>query len=100
MRALAGMLHKCGLLRQGNKNLVPYASRMYRKGSDETAMGFKETFFRECKPHFLGVWDTVKSVGLFVPRKFPNAKLNEDVACGYHAVAIDGKRRKFRGIEP
>jgi len=95
-RALAGMLHKCGLLKKGNRNLIPYATRTYRRDSDEVAKGFKDTFSRECKPRLVGVWDTVKAVGLFIPRKFPNAKLNGDVAYGYHALAIDEKRSKFR----
>jgi uncharacterized protein (DUF2235 family) len=90
------MLHKCGLLEKGSNNLIPYATRMYRKGKDDVAAGFKTTFSRECKPHFVGVWDTVKSVGLITPRKFPNAVLNPDVKYAYHAVAIDEKRSKFR----
>ncbi len=96
VRALAGMLHKCGLLDKGLKNLIPYASRMYRKGKRDVAKGFKATYSRECKPHMVGVWDTVKSVGLVIPRKFPSARLNEDVKFGYHAVSIDEKRSKFR----
>jgi uncharacterized protein (DUF2235 family) len=96
VRALAGMLCKCGLLQKGSNNLIPYATNMYRRGKPEVAVGFKKTFSRECKPHFIGVWDTVKSVGLFVPRKFPNAKLNPDVKYGYQALAIDEKRSKFR----
>ncbi len=96
VRALAGMLNKCGLLEKGSNNLIPYASRMYRKGKPDVAAGFKKTFSRVCKPHFVGVWDTVKSVGLFIPRKFPNAKLNPDVANGYHALSIDEQRSKFR----
>ena len=96
VRALAGMLHKCGLLEKGCNNLIPYASNMYRKGSTNVAKGFKRTFCRECRPHFIGVWDTVKSVGLFFPRKFPNATLNEDVSIGRHALAIDEKRSKFK----
>ena len=96
VRALAGMLKKCGLLQKGSNNLIPYATRMYRKGKEEVARGFKETFSRECKPHFVGVWDTVKSIGLFKPRRFPNAKLNEDVKFGFHAVSVDEKRSKFR----
>jgi uncharacterized protein (DUF2235 family) len=95
-RALAGMLNKCGLLVKGSNNLIPYASKMYKRGKDSIAWGFKATFSRECKPHFVGVWDTVKSVGMLIPRKFPNATLNEDVKFGRHAVAIDEKRSKFR----
>lgn len=96
VRALAGMLNKCGLLEKGSNNLIPYASRMYRKDNPDAAAGFKKTFSRECKPHFVGVWDTVKSVGLFIPRKFPNTKLNKDVANGYHALSIDEQRSKFQ----
>ncbi len=96
VRALAGMLYKCGLLQKGSNNLIPYTSRMYRKGKPDVADGFKKTFSRECKPHFVGVWDTVKSVGLFIPRKFPNTKLNPDVANGYHALSIDEQRSKFQ----
>ncbi len=96
VRALAGMLHKCGLLEKGSNNLISYASRMYRYGTPKVAAGFKATFSRECKPHFIGVWDTVVSVGLLWPRKFPNSKLNEDVKYGRHALSIDEKRSKFR----
>ena len=96
VRALAGMLHKCGLLEKGSNNLIPYATRMYRYGSIDIADGFKRTFSRECKPHFVGVWDTVKSIGLFIPRRFPNALLNTDVNVGIQALSIDEKRSKFR----
>jgi uncharacterized protein (DUF2235 family) len=90
------MIHKCGLLEKGSNNLIPYATRMYRYGKSATAAGFKKTFSRECKPHFIGVWDTVKSVGMLIRRKFPNAKLNPDVNIGIHALSIDEKRSKFR----
>lgn len=95
-RALAGMLHKCGLLEKGSNNLISYATRMYRYGKPSTAKGFKKTFSRECRPHFIGVWDTVKSVGLIRSRKFPNAILNPDLNIGIHAISIDEKRSKFR----
>jgi uncharacterized protein (DUF2235 family) len=96
VRALAGMIYKCGLLHKGSNNLIPYATRMYRYGEKELADGFKKTFSRDVRIHFIGVWDTVKSVGLFIPRKFPDSKLNPDVEIGRHAVSIDEKRSKFR----
>ena len=65
VRVLAGMLYKYGLLTKGSDNLIPYITRVYEdKGNDDTAAGFKSSFCRECKPHFIGVWDTVASVGL------------------------------------
>lgn len=96
VRALAGMLYKCGLLQKGSNNLIPYASRMYRYGKPKVAKGFKETFSRECKPHFIGVWDTVESVGLISPRRFSNRLLNQDVLFARHAISVDERRSKFR----
>lgn len=95
-RSLAGMLHKCGLLEDGCTNLIPDISKLYSgQNNRELAAGFKKTFCRECKPHFIGVWDTVESLGYFLGKKFPNNILNPDVKYGYQAVAIDEKRKKF-----
>ena len=96
VRALAGMLHKCGLLQKGSNNLVPYASRIYnRRDNDDIATGFKETYSYECKPYFIGVWDTVGSMGWFWGKKFFDTFLNEDVSYGYQAISIDERRRHF-----
>ena len=93
VRSLAGMLHKVGLFQAGNMNLVPYAWKMYDK-DERLCQEFKETCSRICKPHFIGVWDTVGSV--FGKRKrFLDPTLNADVTYGLHAVAIDEKRKKF-----
>src|SRR5712692_5991113 len=65
-RALCGLLQMCGLLTPGNQALIPYALRLY-KGNDpckfEIAAGFRTTFSIPCSPYFLGLWDTVSSVG-------------------------------------
>ncbi len=96
VRALAGMLHKCGLLEPGSKNLVPYAIKLYnQRDNARVAESFKATYCCECKPYFIGVWDTVASLGWFLGKKFFNTELNPDVTFGYHAVAIDEHRRKF-----
>ncbi len=95
-RALAGMLYKCGLLEQGSKNLVPYAIKLYnQRDNARVAESFKATYCRPCKPYFIGVWDTVASLGWFLGKKFFNAELNPDVTYGYHAMAIDEHRSKF-----
>ena len=98
VRVLAGMLHKCGLLTKGSVNLIPDMARTYyAKGNDKRAEGFKATFSRECKPHFIGVWDTVASVGWLWRRKFyRNTRLNCDVTYGYQALALDERRWHFR----
>ena len=96
VRALAGMLHKCGLLQKGSNNLIPYASKIYnRHDNDDIAAGFKETYSHECKPYFIGVWDTVGSMGWFWGSKFFDTYLNEDVTYGYQAVSTDERRRHF-----
>jgi uncharacterized protein (DUF2235 family) len=95
-RCLAGMLHKVGLLQKGSVNLIPYASSVYNtRGNERVAAGFKETYCQECKPYFIGVWDTVGSLGMLYGKEFFDDRLNEDVANAYHAISIDEKRKKF-----
>ena len=73
VRALGGVIHMFGLLCPGNNGLIPYIIRLYArrtrnaagmKNTFEVADGFKFTFCRDCPLHFVGVWDTVSSVGL------------------------------------
>lgn len=95
-RCLAGMLHKVGLLEAGSLNLIPYATRLYLgKENADIVAGFGRTYGRDCRPHLVGVWDTVASLGWFLGRRFPDDILNEDVIFGIQAVAIHEKRRKF-----
>lgn len=96
VRALAGLLHRCGLLQRGSENLIPYATKMYMRNAPKLAGDFKRTFARPCPVHFLGVWDTVKSVGLFRNPRFPNSALNPDVAHARHAISIDEARSHYR----
>lgn len=96
VRSLGGMLYKCGLLSQNNENLVEYAAKLYNtKDNKEIAAGFKKTFSRPCPVHFIGVWDTVESLILNAGKKFHDAKLNPEVSNGYHALAIDERRKDF-----
>src|SRR6202049_4725527 len=60
---------------------------------------YKKTFCRECKPHFVGVWDTVSSVGwVYNVAQFPGTKAthNPDLKFVRHAVSIDERRAFFR----
>ena len=100
VRSLAGMLHRCGLLRPTAGNLVEYASKLYHQedagGSDATVeAGFRATFARPCPVHFIGVWDTVESLVLNAGRKWHDTRLNPEVSHAYHALAIDERRRDF-----
>jgi len=100
-RAICGMLHIVGLLTRGNEGLIPYAIRMIKnKNIDfKVAASFKKTFSRECKPYFVGVWDTVSSLGwIYNAVRFPftNLARNSDIAIVRHAISIDERRAFFR----
>ena len=96
VRALAGMLNLCGLLERGSVNLVPYVSRIYNNSDQhDVAPGFRQAYCRECRPYFIGVWDTVGSMGWFWGRKFFDATLHHDITYGYHAVSVDECQKKF-----
>lgn len=99
-RALCGMLHVVGLLTEGNEGLIPYAIRMIKSKHIEwdVVFDFKKTFSRECKPHFVGAWDTVSSVGwVYNAVRFPftRATKNPDLNIVRHAISIDERRAFF-----
>ncbi|CEL52147.1 putative protein YEL023C OS=Saccharomyces cerevisiae (strain ATCC 204508 / S288c) GN=YEL023C PE=4 SV=1 [Rhizoctonia solani AG-1 IB] len=98
-RALAGMLHKVGLLPPDNVEQISFAWSMYilssKKGFGESAR-FRKTFCREVKIEFIGVWDTVSSVGILLPRHLPFTKSNPIVKTFRHAVSLDERRAKFK----
>ena len=112
-RFLARMIATVGLLSKGNEEMVPFAYRTYQEyemGSGakfKTAQeaqdymkSFKTTFCRaRTRVHFLGLFDTVSSVGYFeVP--FSRQKFLPDVletaTHVRHAVALDERRCKFK----
>jgi uncharacterized protein (DUF2235 family) len=119
-RVLAGLLHTLGLLPKGNQNLVPYALRLFRSirkatapnGADEHSHlwdlcdAFRWTFAKQVSAtddsrrfpvHFLGLWDTVASVGwVWEPERFPFTYRNPSVHAIRHAVSIDERRWFFR----
>lgn len=111
-RALCGTLHAIGLLTSGNEGLIPYAMRMIKKKhiNFPVLADFKKTFARpvcrecqgwcahDCKPYFVGVWDTVSSVGWVynaVTFPFTRATKNPDFHIMRHAVSIDERRAFF-----
>jgi uncharacterized protein (DUF2235 family) len=105
-RALAGMLHALGLMRPEHENLLEYASNLYQKipegktdkrGYFELQHKFRNHFSRECNIHFLGLWDTVTSVGwLPSPVHYPYTSNNPSVGTVRHAVSIDERRCFYR----
>jgi hypothetical protein len=124
VRVLAGFLHTMGLLPRGAQNMVPYAMRLYKALRSERNKGdgtgnwaklcseFRWTFARPVSTacsdrrfpvHFLGVWDTVSSVGwVWDPQKFPFTAFNPSIRTVRHGISIDERRAYFRqnGIKP
>lgn len=97
-RALAGMIEKVGLLPAGNHQQVPFAYKMYMKDDPEgweMSADFKRTFSMNVQIEFVGVWDTVDSVGM-IPRHVPFTKHNTCVKTFRHAMALDEHRVKFK----
>ena len=97
-RAVAAMIHKCGLLEPGNHNLLPYALKLFKyERTPRVYAGFKRTFSRRCDVHFLGVWDTVSSVGwVYDPLTLQFTMTNPIVRTVRHAIAIDERRCFYR----
>lgn len=118
--ALTGMLRTVGVLRRGADNLVPCAMKLYAKGgqedpsdADEKAFWkprseFTNTFGNRQFPdrfgpqvEFLGVWDTVKSIGWlnwraqFQRARWPFTRRMPNVRHGRHAISIDERRRPY-----
>jgi len=107
-RALTGMLRVIGLMRPGSENQVQYAIALYARRGGEGAIPWKEVhrfsrlFARRVDDrstipvHYLGIWDTVKAMGLVrVAPKWPYTRTTPNARRIRHAVSIDERRRPF-----
>ncbi|KAF8644105.1 hypothetical protein AX16_008690 [Volvariella volvacea WC 439] len=95
---LAGMIHKVGLLPICNHQQVPFAYKMYKSVDEDgwrNSNLFKKTFSIDVGIEFVGLWDTVNSVGLY-PKRLPFTTSNNIVNTYRHALALDEHRAKFR----
>ncbi|KAJ8519321.1 hypothetical protein ONZ45_g3731 [Pleurotus djamor] len=111
-RALSAMIDKAGLLPRGNTEQILYAYEHYKSVVDVPITGnpqsatppsnglcshFKTTFSRQdVRVHFVGVWDSVSSIGLKL-RRFPGVEDGMGHVCVFrHALALDECRVKFQ----
>lgn len=97
-RALAGMIHKMGLLPPGNEQQVEFAYNIFKRGDEAswaTADFFKESMCITVRVDFVGVWDTVCSVGL-IEKELPFTRSSNSIRCFRHAIALDERRAKFQ----
>ncbi|KZP16557.1 hypothetical protein FIBSPDRAFT_698925, partial [Athelia psychrophila] len=100
VRALAGMIETVGLILPGNEAQIPFAYELYAAADKDMTIAstFKRTFSRTAvRVHFVGVWDTVSSVGLVRGKKMlPRVVECCDHVCYFrHALALDERRVKF-----
>lgn len=118
VRSLAGLIRNSGILKSDEINLIKKAYRLYRSRSDATHPRAKEaTLFRKTFAvadiipiKFIGVWDTVGSLGnpLFINNvfsklapsvlgnQFHDTDLSSTVSYAYQALAVDEKRLNFK----
>ena len=112
VRALTGALSLYGLLCRGNEGHLPYLLENFSQASkdayraEKTSLGvtdlataFKETFSREIPIHFVGIWDTVSSVGwAYDPVKLLFDGQNPLIRKGRHAISVDERRGSFHDL--
>lgn len=115
-RSLAGYIRNSGLLRREYRHKLGAAFHLYRRRDDAShpdaieATLFRESFAWEVRIKFIGVWDTVGSLGIpvgvpWLPMsslhlinqrwEFHDVKLSRFVDNAFQAIAIDEQRPQF-----
>jgi len=99
-KVVAGLIHACGLLHKDNESHIEYAYELYtREKLDFNLLGgFKKRFSHDIPDiHFMGLWDSVSSVGnIRRMRNYPYTTNVQNVKTIRHALAIDEKRALFK----
>jgi len=102
VRALAGLVYRCGLpshhASDPGSEWFDEAWALFQPmlPDEEAVARFRaRPGLRDVRIHFLGIWDTVKSYGGFVPIMLPHLRHNPIVAHVRHAVALDERRSWF-----
>ncbi|MEO0990011.1 MAG: DUF2235 domain-containing protein, partial [Pseudomonadota bacterium] len=111
VRSLAGILASVGLLRPeaATESNIRMVFRHYEcSANPDTVAGFRARHCHEEVPiEMVGVWDTVKALGMRVPllwmlsegkHKFHDHRLSPLVRHGYHALALDERRMAFAPV--
>ena len=110
-RSLAGLIRTAGLVKNNDLLLINKAYEIYRDRSNpakhprgDIAKEFREKHSQpEFRLKFIGVWDTVGSLGVPVPwlvnkskYEFHDTTLSSYVDYAYQALAVDEKRKSFQ----
>lgn len=113
-RSLAGLVHNCGILRPEQAHRLDEAWALYRSRVDKptsvAATLFRGAYAYETEIRFVGVWDTVGSLGIPVPAPgflqplvdrfnhrwaFHDTTLSKSVNGAFQALAVDEERSAF-----
>lgn len=111
VRSLAGVLDRIGLVKQhcATERMVTLAWRHYERAPDSpTAQAFSRRYCHaSIQIEMVGVWDTVKALGLRLPffwmfaedrHAYHNHQLGAAIRHGFHALALDETRQAFAPV--
>ena len=100
VRMLSGLIEMFGLLHKGNERHLRHVIKTYSQVDEkfDLAEMFKGRFSRPVKIRFIGVWDTVVSVGGLIRyyTSFPYTYQLKIAGTVRHAVAIDERRKHYK----
>ena len=111
VRSLAGVIDRVGLLKaeHATERNIRNAYRHYQLTPDTpAARAFQRAFCHDVLPiEMVGVWDTVKALGLRLPflwkaselrHSFHNHQLGRSIRNGYHALALNETREVYAPV--
>jgi uncharacterized protein (DUF2235 family) len=111
VRSLAGIIDRVGLLKAEHANVrnIRQIYRHYQLAPDTpSAKAFAQTYCHgEAPIEMVGVWDTVKSLGINVPllwrlskidHEFHSHALGPSIQHGFHALAMDETRLSYAPV--
>jgi uncharacterized protein (DUF2235 family) len=111
VRSLAGVIDSVGLLRpeHATERQVTQAYRHYQvtRGSDASRTFTRHYCHDRVEIEMVGVWDTVKSLGLRLPvlwkwsephHSFHDHALGHSIKHGFHALALNESREAFAPV--
>lgn len=111
VRSISGLIGTVGLLRSHNatSEKLRFAFRLYESQASEAACSTFKSIHCHDKSNIemIGVWDTVKALGLPYPiltylapmaTEFHSTNISDPVQSGYHALALDEDRTAYRPV--